>query len=198
MSWLLRNYHLGGRVALVASTGGDDDAAASAELLQACGAHVVTVAGDELPRALERIEREHGRLDVLVNSADGSDDRGDDADELWLTYERRVVGYYGAVHASLPLLVAASGAVVNLAAADLSLPAGAAAERAATSAVVGLTRALACELGPRGIRVNCVAAAPGCSAGAARAVLFLSTPAAAAMSGAALVIDDAVRHAETS
>lgn len=115
-------------------------------------------------------------------------------------------------------LTAAEGSVVNLTSATAFTggPAGMSAYVAAKNGLIGLTRALARELGPRGVRVNAVAPGfvdtPGnrdlVPAGvfdavvAARAlarpqmpddvpgaVLFLASPAAAFITGQVLVVD---------
>ncbi|HVL34074.1 MAG TPA: SDR family oxidoreductase, partial [Burkholderiales bacterium] len=63
-----------------------------------------------------------------------------------------------ATRAFVPLLKAARGAVVNLSSGLARRPiAGVAAYAAAKAGVEGFTRAAAFELGPHGVRVNCIA-----------------------------------------
>ena len=110
--------------------------------------------------------RLHGRIDVLVNNA-GAGRRGrvqDLSDDDW----RHVMGVsldsvFHACHAAMPHLVAARGAIVNVASiSGLAGDGGNAAYNAAKAAVVNLTRAMAVDAGRDGVRVNAVA--PGLTA----------------------------------
>ena len=111
-----------------------------------------------------------GRIDVLVNNAGGRGapppmDAADDAPWRRGNALNQSRGCYG-VRAALPLM-ADGGRVVNISslAAHNGGGQGAAAYAAAKAGVEGLTRAMAKELGPRGIAVSAVA--PG---------LILETP----------------------
>jgi NAD(P)-dependent dehydrogenase (short-subunit alcohol dehydrogenase family) len=102
-----------------------------------------------------------GRLDVLVNNAgviyrDRTIDRLTEAD--WdETFDVNVKGAFLMTRAALPALRAARGTVVNVASyTGLVGFAGAAAYAASKAALVNLTRSLALDHAPDGIRVNCV------------------------------------------
>jgi 3-oxoacyl-[acyl-carrier protein] reductase len=103
-----------------------------------------------------------GRLDILVNNA--SVRREVEFAQLEYAEWREILsttldGAYLCCHAALPHLIASgSGAIVNIG--GLSAHTGAARRAhviAAKAGLVGLTRALAHDLAPHGITVNCVA-----------------------------------------
>jgi len=104
----------------------------------------------------------HGPVAVLANNAgillrgavDGPDDPG-----LWdRTLAVNLTGAYHMLRACLPGLRETRGAVVNTASIQgLVALRNSAAYNASKGALVQLTRALAVELGPEGIRVNAVA-----------------------------------------
>lgn len=102
-----------------------------------------------------------GRLDVVVNCAGTSalGDLADMSDEDWdRVFDTNVRGVFLVSRAAIPNLVASGGgAIVNVASQlAFAAVAGFAAYCASKAAVVQLTRALALELIPLGIRVNCV------------------------------------------
>ena len=108
-----------------------------------------------------RILLRWGHVDVLVNNAGQSLIRQfqDTSEADWDSiFETHVKGAYRCIQAVLPsMLSRKSGAIVNIA--SMWGETGASCEVAyssAKAALIGLTRALAKELGPSGIRVNCV------------------------------------------
>lgn len=115
--------------------------------------------------AMARVERDHGRLDVLVNAAGIELERTieDTSLEEWnRTLAVNVTGGFLTAKHALPLLRAAvrddhSASVVNLGSYDgfIADP-GLAAYCASKGAVHALTRAMACDHGPEGIRVNAI------------------------------------------
>jgi len=111
-----------------------------------------------------------GRIDVLVNNAGGLVARRaiDEAGDAHLHHviELNLSSVFYVVRAALPRMVA-GGRIVNISslAAHNGGGAGASAYAASKAGVEGLTRALAKELGPRGIAVSAIA--PG---------LILDTP----------------------
>lgn len=173
-------------------------------------------------RAVNEIVDAHGRIDALVNGAGLYRlNRIDDAD-FRATYELlmrvNVQGVLNMTLAALAALEQSRGAIVNIASIESFLAGSASiAYTVSKTAVAGLTRALAADLAPRGIRVNAVA--PGivdtpmvahltederagrrakariplrrfCSPDEiANVVLFLASPAASYMAGSVVVAD---------
>lgn len=120
----------------------------------------VTDAGER--RGLVDVVRDrHGRLDVLVANA-GVDLSHEPAvseltDEEWDTVvETNLSSVFRLVRAVLPLMRPGGSIVTIGSAASLVARAGAAAYVASKGGVLQLTRALAVDLAPRGIRANCV------------------------------------------
>jgi 3-oxoacyl-[acyl-carrier protein] reductase len=127
----------------------------------------VTVPG-QAARLVERVVEEAGRIDVLVNNAFRSyafdpEQRKTFHDLAWADYQAQFEGSVGAAFhlckAVLPHLRRhAQGSIVNLVTdlvADPVVPYHD--YTTAKSALVGFSRNLASELGPLGVRVNCVA-----------------------------------------
>ncbi len=151
------------------------NAQAADEVVQACrakGDAVAMQADVTDPEAAQglvaRTVDELGRLDVLVNNAfapysfDPERRRPFDALE-WADYLRQYEGSVGAAfhlcRAALPHLAArADGAIVNIVSDLVEDPVVAYHDYGtAKSALVGFSRNLAAEVGPQGVRVNCVA-----------------------------------------
>lgn len=149
---------------------------AAATVVAACrelGGEALAVAADvtspEAVAALaERIGQEIGRLDGLVNNAFAPyrfdpDRRSRFWETSWSAYQQQFEGAVQAAYtvsrAALPLLQRGTGASIVNIASDLvarpSIPYHA--YTTAKAALVGFSRNLAAELGPLGIRVNCVA-----------------------------------------
>jgi len=148
-------------------------AAAVAAQCRALGGEALTVAADvtsaEAVAAMaEQIAQEIGRLDVVVNNAFAPyrfdpDNRARFWETPWESYDQQFEGAVKAAYtvsrAMLPLLQRRSGASIVNVASDLvtrpSIPYHD--YTTAKAALVGFSRNLAAELGPLGIRVNCVA-----------------------------------------
>lgn len=105
-----------------------------------------------------------GGLDILVNAA-GIGHKGPIKDTRFSDIQRvmgvNVSGTAIAIGALHEELVASNGAILNVAS-SLALvgAANSAAYCASKGAVVAMTRALAAELSPRGVRVNCICPGP--------------------------------------
>ncbi|MBX3485057.1 SDR family NAD(P)-dependent oxidoreductase [Phenylobacterium sp.] len=104
----------------------------------------------------------HGRIDVLVNSA-GVADGGQPILEATLEVWRRIVGinldgtFLGVRHVAPIMVAQGGGSVVNLSSilGKVGLP-GASAYCASKGGVALLTKAVALELAPAGVRINSV------------------------------------------
>ncbi len=119
-------------------------------------------------RLVDTVVDEFGRLDVVVNNAFASynfdpEQRLRFGETGWDAYRAQFEGAVGAAHhvcrAALPHLVRrARGAIVNIVSDLVEHPVVPYHDYAtAKSALVGFSRHLAAELGPQGVRVNCVA-----------------------------------------
>lgn len=126
------------------------------------GAFQVDVASAERTVAVaERILAEQGRIDILVNAAGiyPHDELEAMAPDDWQrVIDVNLTGAYHCCRAVLPAMVARGfGRMINLASGHaLGGGVGVAHYAASKSGLLGLTRALARELGPRGIRVNVI------------------------------------------
>jgi 3-oxoacyl-[acyl-carrier protein] reductase len=156
--------HLAARGALVTISGrraGKVKAVASS-IGARCRAVVgdVTVAADREAMVAGALEHGGGRLHTLVNNA-GNMYRAPLAelreDELLAVFHANVVGAMMLTQAALPPLEAARGCVVFIGSvhSQRAFP-GASPYAATKGAVETLTRVLAAELGPAGVRVSCV------------------------------------------
>ena len=139
------------------------------EAARAAHPRITWVLGDVADKAgigaaIERVAREAGRIDVLVNNAAifAFGPLGESSEEMVRgQLEINVAGVVFATQAALPALLASRGAIVNIGSAAGHRPAAGASIYAATKAAIeSLTKSWAAELAPRGVRVNAVAPGP--------------------------------------
>jgi 3-oxoacyl-[acyl-carrier protein] reductase len=202
-----------------------EEAAESLRLVRDAGGDGLALPFDVSSRpavdaAVERVLAERGAVDVLVNNAALTRDELFPlmAEESWA--EVLAVNLGGVFHTARavvrPMIARKRGAIVNIASvAALHASPGQANYAASKGGVLALTRTLAAELAPRGVRVNAVvpglvaagmaarldpslaarkrAAIPlgrfGAADEIASAVLFLASDDAAYIVGQALVVD---------
>ena len=145
----------------------DEAASALAEMLAVEGCakplyfHCDLTDLDALKTSFERAIAALGTVDVLVNNA--ADDRRhateDVTPEIWESLMAiNLRPQFFAIQAVLPQMKAAGrGAIINMSSISWIIPTvGLPVYIAAKAGIVGLTRTLAHELGPKGIRVNAV------------------------------------------
>jgi NAD(P)-dependent dehydrogenase (short-subunit alcohol dehydrogenase family) len=115
-----------------------------------------------IPDMVNRIENKYGRVDILVNNA-GIHLKKPIHDVTDEEYQKVILTNQVAVFTisreiSKIMLKAGKGSIINISsmASQYGIPL-VIAYSAAKSAVEGMTRAMAVELSPRGIRVNCIA-----------------------------------------
>ena len=149
---------------------------AAEEVVRACkqaGGDAFAVQADvtqpaQAEQLVQRVVDEAGRIDVLVNNAFRSyafdpEQRRPFGELSWADYEAQFNGSVGAAYhlcrAVLPhLRQRAEGSIVNIVSNLVENPVVPYHEyTTAKSALVGFSRNLASELGPLGVRVNCVA-----------------------------------------
>jgi NAD(P)-dependent dehydrogenase (short-subunit alcohol dehydrogenase family) len=117
--------------------------------------------GAQVEQAVAAIAHRFGRIDALFNNA-GTTRPGDVVSvslEDWdMVMDVNLRGTFLVSRAVLPhMLRLGSGAVVNMGSVDgIAGDARMAAYNAAKAAVVNLTRSMAIDFGPRGIRANCI------------------------------------------
>ena len=144
-----------------------EQAEALAEELRGSGCQALAVQGDVADRAavtaaIRRAEDAFGPVEVLVNNAGiaQQDLFQDTGDALWhRLFAVNVDGAYHTIQAVLPhMLHVKHGSIINISSIwGLRGSSCEAAYSATKAAVIGLTRSLAMELAPSGIRVNAIA-----------------------------------------
>jgi NAD(P)-dependent dehydrogenase (short-subunit alcohol dehydrogenase family) len=143
----------------------DNDPAAIDSLLQA-NPDISATQSDisdvtQVAQVFDDLTKQYGRLDVLVNNAGiaGPTAHVEDIDpaEWDRTIAVNLSGHFYCTRQAIPLLKESRGSIINIAsnAAFTGCP-GRAPYTASKWAIVGLTKTLAMELGPDGIRVNAI------------------------------------------
>ena len=115
-----------------------------------------------IPALVEKILAQHGKIDVLVNNA-GINMKKEFADVTDEDFQRILLTNVTAVFALSrevikTMVEKGGGSVINISsmASQYGIP-KVIAYTASKSAIEGMTRAMAVELSPRGIRINCIA-----------------------------------------
>ncbi|MFI2437056.1 SDR family oxidoreductase [Streptomyces sp. NPDC018693] len=115
---------------------------------------------EQVARLVTTAHERHGAIDAVVNNAGVISHlplEELDPQEWHRVLDTNLTGMYRVIRAALPYLAEVASVVnISSAVAHHGMP-GAAHYVASKAGVMGLTRALAKELGPRGVRVNCVA-----------------------------------------
>jgi 3-oxoacyl-[acyl-carrier protein] reductase len=159
---------LSGAGARVAINYRSDEASANGLVreLRAAGGEAMAVAGDVADPAESRqlvrdVVAAWGRLDVLVNNAGlwEEDHAGAGNLDVWdRTMAVNLRGAFLVTDSAVPHLVESGGALVFVSSTAAQRgEANHSAYAASKGALVSYTKSLAMELGPRGVRVNCVA-----------------------------------------
>jgi len=156
-----------GAVVVIADIQDEKGRATAAELGPDTAFHSCDISDPAQVRALfDAVIATHGRLDIAVNNAGINTSRPEDRvtvdqypEDIW----RRIVNvdlngtFYCCKAEAAQMAKQRSGAIVNIASiagvVPLRLQIGFVAAKAG---VIRMTEAMACELGPMGIRVNCV------------------------------------------
>ncbi len=159
------------------------------------------LAEDGPVQLVQRAIDEHGRLDVLVNNVGAVRIRVDgflatsDEEFEWALRMDFFTGLRATRAALGPMLEQGSGSIVNIASVNSFFQPDAATVDygVAKAAVVNLSKSLAQEFGPKGIRVNCI------SPGQVSTDLWLGEHGVAATFASATGVDaDAIREAATA
>lgn len=136
------------------------------EQIKAEGGEATALAGDvikmeDVERVVSGAVETYGKLDILVNVAGIliSTDVPGHTEQIWDdTMDINVKGAFLMIQRALPeMLKQGKGKIINIAsiAGEIGFP-NAAAYCASKAAIQGLTKALAMELAPQGINVNCI------------------------------------------
>lgn len=117
---------------------------------------------DAIPACIEEIVQEYGQIDILINNA-GINQKKDfmevtDADFFNIIQTNVLSVFAISREVSREMIKQGAGSIVNISsmAAQYGIP-KVIAYTAAKSAIEGMTKAMAVELSPLGIRVNCIA-----------------------------------------
>jgi NAD(P)-dependent dehydrogenase (short-subunit alcohol dehydrogenase family) len=133
--------------------------------LKETGAHAVAAdlsTAEGVAALIDSALAELGGIDLLVNNVGGGDAATlgflDAADTEWTSmFDINVLSTVRATRAALPSLIERRGAIVNISSTIARMPAGVPITYgAAKAALTALSKSLAEEFGPRGVRVNTI------------------------------------------
>lgn len=137
-----------------------------AELVRNAGGEAYTAVMDiadykESEQAIHFLAEQAGGIDILVNCAAVFEEAFflDMTPEQWQrTVSIDLTGAYNVTHIAIPFILKSKGSVIHIVSQDAFYGCtGYSHYSACKAGVVGLVRTLARELGPEGVRVNCVA-----------------------------------------
>jgi 3-oxoacyl-[acyl-carrier protein] reductase len=143
----------------------EDGARRVVDVIRAAGGCAVAVRADvssqsDIDTLLEGTAAVYGRLDVLVNNAGVYAFMPIESvtrDEYDRQFELNVRGLLLTTKAALPLFSESGGSIINISSVVSTIaPAGSTLAAGSKAAVDAITKSLAKELGPRGIRVNAI------------------------------------------
>ena len=130
--------------------------------LEALGVKVRAYASNAADETVEQIMADFGRIDILVNNAgitrDGLMLRMDEAQ--WdAVINVNLKSAYNYIHACTPIMARQrGGSIINMSSVvGVSGNAGQCNYSASKAGLIGLAKSIAKEMGPRGIRANCIA-----------------------------------------
>ncbi len=140
---------------------GEEEAQAVAETCGARAHRCEQTDFDTMEQVVREVLDSSGRIDVLINNAGVTADQYImmmTQDEWMRVIDTNLNGAFRWTKAvSRPMMTARAGAIVNIASvAGLVGIAGQTNYAASKGGLIAFTRALAAELGPKGVRVNCV------------------------------------------
>jgi NAD(P)-dependent dehydrogenase (short-subunit alcohol dehydrogenase family) len=147
------------------AAGAQQTAAAAQQLGVTALARAIDVADPaQVNSMVEQVVAQFGRIDCLVNNAyisGGYAPVAETTDEVWnRVLAVNLTGYFNCARAAARVMIAqGGGAMVNLSSgAGLRGSISAGVQYSASKAgIIGLTKGLAADLAPQGIRVNCIA-----------------------------------------
>lgn len=127
----------------------------------ACGIYCDVSKSEDIKKAIKIATDKHGKIDILINNA-GIDEFAlftDITDEMWHNMiDTNLSSAFYASREVLPQMISQkSGVIINIS--SMWGQVGASCEThysVSKAGLIGLTKALAKEVGPSGIRVNCV------------------------------------------
>jgi 3-oxoacyl-[acyl-carrier protein] reductase len=145
----------------------DTDAAVALEReISALGGSLLVTEADmtsseEVNRAIDQVLAEHGKIDILVNCAGGSQDGPitEMSDERWRkVIDTNLTSAFYASRAAVPSMIAGSwGRIINISSRSLLGDYNRFSYSAAKAGMIGFTSSLALDLAQSGITVNAIA-----------------------------------------
>jgi 3-oxoacyl-[acyl-carrier protein] reductase len=145
----------------------DEQANETIAQIEACGVRAVAYASNaasfqDAHQVVTQVVQEFGRIDILVNNAGITRDTLilRMSEQQWdMVLDVNLKSAFNFIHATAPLMVKQKGgSIINMSSVvGLSGNAGQANYSASKAGLIALTKSVAKELGPRGIRANAVA-----------------------------------------